>query len=135
MVRKNFAGANTQQYEKNTMNYGSTNDIQRNKTLNVAVFDNNLQNRFVTISPDIKKTYILFPQALQHSSLVKTLSVCNFYNTDAQKDRCLFMIRITVLYTVVCSTCHSIVVKVHVVWSTDNSQQTIDIAFFCLFHC
>ena len=28
MVRMNFAGANTQQYEKNTMNYGSTNNIQ-----------------------------------------------------------------------------------------------------------
>ena len=67
MVRNNFAGANTQQYEKNTINYGSTNDIQRKKkTLYVAVFDNNLQNKFVTIFSDIQ-TYILFPHALQYS--------------------------------------------------------------------
>ena len=40
------------------MHYGSTNDIQQKKnTLNVAVFDNNLQNRFVTISPEIKNLF------------------------------------------------------------------------------
>ena len=53
----------------------------------------------IGLSPSLRtsKTYNLFPRALQHSSLGKTLSVCNFNNTDAQKDRCLFMIRITVL--------------------------------------
>ena len=56
------------------------------------------------------------------------------YNRDAQKDRCLFLIRITVMYTVVCSTCQSIVVKVHdVVWSTDNIQQIFDITFLASF--
>ena len=58
MLRNNSAGANTQQYEKNTMNYRSTNGIQRKKkTLNVVAFDNNLQNRFVTISPNIKNVF------------------------------------------------------------------------------